>query len=79
MAEVAGAGDEQSRREDRAAVRAAVAELPARQRQVVELLKLEQRSVKEVARILDMSESAVKVTAHRAYKTLRQTLGERDV
>jgi len=65
--------------DDRAVVRAAVAELPPRQRRVVELLKLEQRSVKEVAGILGMSESAVKVTAHRAYKVLRRTLGEWDV
>jgi RNA polymerase sigma-70 factor (ECF subfamily) len=53
--------------------------LPERQRQVVELMKLEQRSVREVALILGMSESAVKVTAHRAYKKLRQELGEWDV
>ena len=57
----------------------AVSVLPARQRRVVELLKLEQRSVREVARILDMSESAVKVTAHRAYRSLRRTLGVADV
>ncbi len=63
---------------ERAAVRAAVAELPERQRRVVELMKLEQRTAREVAEILDMSESAVKVTAHRAYKTLRRTLGEWD-
>ncbi len=63
---------------DRAAVRAAVAGLPAGQRRVVELLKLEQRSVKEVAEILGMSESAVKVAAHRGYKRLRKKLGEHD-
>jgi RNA polymerase sigma-70 factor, ECF subfamily len=57
----------------------AVSALPTRQRRVVELLKLEQRSVREVARILDMSESAVKVTAHRAYRSLRRTLGVADV
>jgi RNA polymerase sigma-70 factor (ECF subfamily) len=64
--------------DERAAVRAAVARLPARQRRVVELMKLEQRSVREVALILGMSESAVKVTAHRAYKKLRRELGEWD-
>ena len=34
-------------------------------------------SVKEVAKKLKMSESAVKVTAHRAYKILRERLNEK--
>ncbi len=65
--------------EDREALATAVSGLPARQRRVVELLKLEQRSVREVARLLDMSESAVKVTAHRAYRQLRRILGDANV
>lgn len=61
---------------DRAArVRAAVEALPARQRDVVRMLKLEERSVREVAGRLGMSESNVKVTAHRAYRVLRERLG----
>jgi len=63
---------------DRAAVRAALAGLPERQRQVVELLKLEQLTAREVAQVLGMSESAVKVTAHRAYKRLRRALGDEE-
>jgi len=78
LEQLAGPEAPDSMMEDRAAVRAAVAELPPRQRRVVELMKLEQRTAKEVAQILDMSESAAKVTAHRAYKTLRRTLGEWD-
>jgi RNA polymerase sigma-70 factor, ECF subfamily len=78
LVEIAAAGDQGQAREDQVAVRAAVAQLPVRQRRVIELLKLEQRSVKEVATILDMSESAVKVTAHRAYRALRRNLGGRD-
>ncbi len=78
VADIAGAADPRRAREDQVAIRAAVAELPARQRRVVELLKLEQRSVREVAEILEMSESAVKVTAHRAYKALRHHLGGRN-
>jgi RNA polymerase sigma-70 factor (ECF subfamily) len=62
---------------DRAEVRAAVAGLPERQRRIIELLKLEQLTAREVGQVLGMSESAVKVTAHRAYKKLRRALGEK--
>jgi RNA polymerase sigma-70 factor (ECF subfamily) len=59
-------------------VKAALAALPARQREVVSALKLEDESVKDVSRRLGMSESAVKVTAHRGYRALRRYLGRRD-
>ena len=59
-------------------IRAAVAALPEKQRQVIEGLKFEDRSVREVAGRLRMSESAVKVTAHRGYRALRRLLGETD-
>ena len=58
------------------AIRAAVSALPLRQRQVIEQLKFEDRSVREVAGHLKMSESAVKVTAHRGYRALRRLLGD---
>ncbi|MNC99779.1 RNA polymerase sigma factor [compost metagenome] len=58
-------------------VRAALAALPARQRDVVEGLKLRDESVKELAARLGMSESAIKVTAHRGYQALRKLLGVR--
>jgi RNA polymerase sigma-70 factor, ECF subfamily len=60
------------------AIRAAVAALPAKQRQVIEGLKFEDRSVREIAERLSMSESAVKVTAHRGYRALRRLLGGAD-
>jgi hypothetical protein len=56
------------------AIHAAVAALPARQQQVIKGLKFEDRSVREVASRLNMSESAVKVTAHRGYRALRRLL-----
>lgn len=56
-------------------IHAAVAALPEKQRQVIEGLKFEDRSVREVAGRLRMSESAVKVTAHRGYRALRRLLG----
>ena len=59
-------------------VKAALAALPPRQREVVSALKLEDESVKDVSRRLGMSESAVKVTAHRGYQALRRFLGRRD-
>lgn len=60
---------------DMDAVRTALASLPARQRDIVEGLKLRDESVRELAGRLGMSESAVKVTAHRGYQALRKLLG----
>jgi RNA polymerase sigma-70 factor, ECF subfamily len=59
------------------AIRAAVATLPVRQRQVIEGLKYRDESVRDVAERLGMSESSVKVTAHRGYKMLKRLLGGR--
>ncbi len=59
-------------------VHAALAALPTRQREIVSALKLRDESVKEVSARLGMTESAVKVTAHRGYKVLRRLLGRRD-
>lgn len=60
---------------DMDAVRAALAALPSRQREIVEGLKLRDESVRELADRLGMSEAAVKVTAHRSYQALRRLLG----
>jgi RNA polymerase sigma-70 factor (ECF subfamily) len=57
------------------AIHAAVAALPARQREVIEALKFRDQSVREVAGRLRMTESAVKVTAHRGYRALKRLLG----
>jgi RNA polymerase sigma-70 factor (ECF subfamily) len=59
------------------AVRKAVRSLPARQRAVIERLKFQDQSVRDVAGGLGMSESAVKVTAHRGYQVLKRLLGGR--
>ena len=56
------------------AIHAALAALPERQRQVIEGLKFQDRSVREMAGRMNMSESAVKVTAHRGYRALRRLL-----
>ena len=60
-----------------AASHAALEALPARQREIVSALKLRDESVKEVSQRLGMTESAVKVTAHRGYRALRRLLGKR--
>jgi RNA polymerase sigma-70 factor (ECF subfamily) len=59
-------------------VKSALETLPERQREIVSALKLRDESVKEVSRRLGMTESAVKVTAHRGYKALRRLLGKRE-
>jgi RNA polymerase sigma-70 factor, ECF subfamily len=57
-------------------VRRAVSTLPVNQRRVIELLKFEELSVREVAARLEMSEANVKVTAHRGYRALRKQIEE---
>jgi len=56
-------------------VREALGRLPAKQRRVIELLKIHDLSVKEVAAQTGMSMSAVKVTAFRGYETIRRFFG----
>jgi RNA polymerase sigma-70 factor, ECF subfamily len=60
---------------DMQAVQAALASLPPRQREVVTALKLRDESVRDVANRMQMSQSAVKVTAHRGYRALKRLLG----
>jgi RNA polymerase sigma-70 factor (ECF subfamily) len=59
-----------------AKLRAAIAELPAGQRQAVELLRLQEMSLKEASAKSGQSETALKVAMHRAVKRLRMLLGE---
>jgi RNA polymerase sigma-70 factor (ECF subfamily) len=55
----------------RDALKHAIADLPARQREALELLKLRELSLREAARVSGRSISALKVNIHRALKTLR--------
>lgn len=64
------AGDERGE-----VVRAALTRLPEVQRRVIEMLKVEDLSVREVAERTGMSESSVKVTAFRGYEAIRRILG----
>lgn len=63
---------------DAAALREAVRALPEGQRQAIELLKLEELSLKEAAAITGTSVGALKVATHRALATLRRTLRIKD-
>jgi RNA polymerase sigma-70 factor (ECF subfamily) len=56
----------------------AIETLPEKQQHVVVWMKIEGLSAKEVAEKLNMSESAVKVTAHRAYKALKIAMEQQD-
>lgn len=60
-------------------VRAAIAQLPASQREVVEMHKLRGMSMAEIAQRLSVREGAVRVRAHRAYKTLARLLQPKSV
>jgi RNA polymerase sigma-70 factor, ECF subfamily len=55
----------------------ALMKLPHRQRVIIEFLKLQDLSVRDVAMQTGMSESAVKVTAFRGYEAIRKMLGRK--
>lgn len=60
-------------------VREAIARLPEGQREVVELHKLRGMTMAEVAERLQVREGAVRVRAHRAYKTLARLLAPKEL
>ena len=62
---------------DPEALREAVKHLPAGQRRAVELLKLQELSLKEASTATGMSVTALKVAVHRGVKALRKALGEK--
>jgi len=53
----------------------AMARLPHRQRQAIELMKLREMSLKEAAAATGSSVGALKVSVHRGISALRKTLG----
>lgn len=56
-------------------LQAAIATLPEGQRRAIEMLKLKEMSLKEAAQATGQSETALKVSVHRAIKRLRAMLG----
>ncbi len=61
-------------RDESRRLRAAVAKLPAVQRQAIELLKFKELSLAEAAASTGRTEGALKVSVHRAIKSLRTAL-----
>ena len=66
--------DETKAMETREDITRILRSLPPRQREVLDLMYRQDKSVQEVATALKMSVSAVKVTAHRGYKVFRKHL-----
>jgi RNA polymerase sigma factor (sigma-70 family) len=64
---------------DTRALKAAVEALPAGQRQAIELLKLQEMSLKETAAATGVSSGALKVATHRAMTALRRVLAGGEV
>jgi RNA polymerase sigma-70 factor, ECF subfamily len=54
----------------------AMATLPAQQREAFSMLKIEGLSIEQAARRTGVSEGALRVRAHRAYKALRRLISE---
>ena len=67
-------GDPANYLDDVESLRAAIAMLPAGQRQAVEMLKLNEMSLKEASAASGHSVPALKVAMHRALKALRAAL-----
>jgi RNA polymerase sigma-70 factor, ECF subfamily len=53
-----------------------MAQLPEQQREAFSMLKLEGLSIQEAAQRAGTSTGALRVRAHRAYKTLRRLIAE---
>lgn len=64
-------------RTDRHELEKAISELPPMQRKAVQLLTLNEMSLKEASTASGMSIASLKVNVHRAVKSLRKILGDR--
>jgi len=74
-----GANSEQERRDWSGALSGALAALPERQRQAIELTKLRELSLAEASAASGLSIGALKTNVHRAIKAMRKRLtGERE-
>ncbi len=66
--------EDEAAREVMTRVRSAISELPPGQREVVELHKLKEMTMAQVAERLSIQEGTARVRAHRAYKALARRL-----
>ncbi|MDH6230757.1 RNA polymerase sigma factor (sigma-70 family) [Mesorhizobium soli] len=65
-------------RTDRHGLEGAIDNLPPMQKQAIELLKLKEMSLKEAASVSGVSVASLKVATHRALRSLRRMLSERN-
>jgi len=56
----------------------AISKLEGKQRQAVYLVKMEEMKIRDVSKVLNISESNVKILVHRGIKKLRKIIGEED-
>jgi RNA polymerase sigma-70 factor, ECF subfamily len=70
------AADETKSMEAHEDIRRVMVSLPPKQREILDLMYGQDKSVQEVADLLNMSVSAVKVAAHRSYKVFRKRLNK---
>ena len=66
------------REQEGEAVKRAVGSLPARQREAVELLRMQELSLKEAAAASEQSIGSLKVACHRAMKALQRAMGGKE-
>ncbi|MGO9357725.1 MAG: sigma-70 family RNA polymerase sigma factor [Xanthobacteraceae bacterium] len=69
-----GAKTEQEISDDQATIRRAMAQLPGGQREAMELMKLQGLSLHEASAVTGKSVASLKVSVHRAIKTMREML-----
>ena len=69
-----GTKTEQEISDDQETIRRAVAQLPDGQREAVELMKLQGLSLHEASAVTGKSVASLKVSVHRAIKTMREML-----
>jgi RNA polymerase sigma-70 factor, ECF subfamily len=78
MAQEISAGDVTEQQDKYEYLNKALSSLPEKQKKIVTLMKIEGYSAIETAQAMNMSVSAVKVSAHRAYKALALKVEEED-
>ncbi len=74
-----GTDDVTEQRDAYESIHSALEQLPEKQQQLIRRVKLEGYSIKEVANELSMTEAAVKVAVHRAYKQLQTIVKANEV
>lgn len=59
-------------------LKSAINKLDSKQAKILYLAKIEEMKIKDISKILDMSETQIRVTIHRAKKKLKEMIGKED-